>query len=406
LKMMALGRPRGALLRPRALVSSYPATFAKGYPVDGVSWTGQEAVWSGKALGWSSADSSSSSRLKQLRGETSGRPLRWGAEVEADLGKFDVAELAELVHRFQVVVFKRQRDFTPRRHVEVASKLTPLLGAKLPLTLATDMGFQRDELMAGFEEISVLGRKEKGFDEENRLGKPVNNGVKGVQWPATGACSWHADGAAFETVGSVTFIHMPKAARKGRGGKTLFASGYEIFDNLTPELQARAVAARVKYVEDGNWMFEYDMKANGMRRLNQPGQVESAYDHEHPLAPLHPVTRRRALWAAPANVAFAADQDLVEECLQTGLLDYYAHDYDDGDVVISDDRCMLHSVTPTAPDAGSRILHRCGTELRAERNRKRAFQYLYGDDDVLFKPQTNIPAAALKTTAAPPAAAL
>ena len=48
--------------------------------------------------------------------------------------------------------------------------------------------------------------------------------------------------------------------------------------------------------------------------------------------------------------------------------------YCDGDVAISDDRCMMHSATPFGPQVGSRVLHRVGTELRAPHNRKKVFQ--------------------------------
>jgi len=356
----------------RRSLSVYPTFYEKGYPADDLSWTGQRAVWDSKKMGWDKDEDTplpkEKMRLRPLVG-SKGTTLTWGAEVVADLNdEVCYRELADLVHRYQILVFKRQA-ISPKRHVELARSLTPFLGAKLPLTLATDMGFHGDDLP--LPEIAVLG---KGSQEG--LGRAVNNSVKGVQWPEVGkACSWHCDGAAFETVGTVTFIHMPVAAKQG--GMTLYANGYDLYDALPTDLKIKAMRTFVKYVEDGNWQYEYDMKHTGMRRLNFDGEKETRYDHEHPLAPQHPVTRRRTLWTAPANVAFEDDQDLVEECLEAGLKEYYVHHYDDGDVVISDDRCMLHSTTPVGPDAGTRLLHRCGTELRSEKNRKAAFQYIY-----------------------------
>ena len=122
------------------------------------------------------------------------------------------------------------------------------------------------------------------------------------------------------------------------------------------------------------------MNARGTRRTNAPGEVEASWDHEHALVVAHPVTGRRALWTAPANVQGPAGaQDLVEACLDAavGAVGLFRLRYGDGDVVLWDDRCMMHSVTPVSPAARVRILHRCGTELRAEGLREKTFQYDY-----------------------------
>ncbi|KAJ8613662.1 hypothetical protein CTAYLR_003150 [Chrysophaeum taylorii] len=362
-------------------VAAYPAARV-GYPADPVAFDGTVASW-GKQMGWGSG--SYVDRVvaeREVRLERISEDLDWGCaftgigldEPEARTEEFH-AVLADLIHRFQLVLFKRQR-LTPERHVELARKLCPHLGAKLPPTSAADNGFKPEDLVPGLPEIAVLGSKP--FDDpSNYYGKPVNNSVKGVQWPLFGPCSWHCDGAAFETPGSFTFVHMPRAPVKGQGGATLYGSGYDVYDSLPEDLRQRAEKATIRYIEDGAWEFEYDMKHNGMRRLNKPGQVETTWHHQHRLVQTHPVTGRKAVWTAPANVMAADDQDLVEAVLECGIKRTYAHFYDDGDVCISDDRAMLHSTTPFGPDAGARILHRCGTELRSLPNRRKSFQYLY-----------------------------
>lgn len=370
----------------------------KGFPTSPIAWNGTTACWPSRKLGWETGVDSMDVdigplklKLQRIMCVETGEPLPWGAEAtgvalsdEAALSDDFHTALADCIHRFQLILFRRQK-LTPAQHVEVAYRLAPKLGAKLPLCSAADNGFKFEDLVPGCPEIAVLGSK--AFDDpDNYYGKPVNNSVKGIQWPEFGACSWHCDGAAFETPGTFTFVHMPVAPAKGQGGATLYASGYEIYDALPEELRAAADAAVIRYVEDGAWLWPYDMKSNGMRRLNQPGELETEWHHEHNLVAVHPVTGRRAVWTAPANVqglrpgcdeGNMAAQELVEACLSAGIRRTFAHFYDDGDVVISDDRCMLHSTTPFGPLAGSRILHRCGTELRSSRNRHKSFQYLY-----------------------------
>lgn len=381
---------RVVVLRRRALSTLAPGCFEypdapKGYPQSPVAWDGTAASWGSGKIGWDDAGDTSMLKLKPILCFEKSEPLPWGAEVTGislsdELSDESFEVLADAIHRYQLVLFRRQK-ISPAQHVEVARQLAPKLGAKLPLASAADNGFKFEDLVPGSPEIAVLGSK--AFeDPDNYYGKPVNNSVKGVQWPEFGPCSWHTDGAAFETPGTFTFVHMPVAPAQGEGGATLYTSGYEMYDALPADLKAKADNATIRYIEDGAWKWPYDMKKNGMRRLNKPGEVETEWNHEHKLVNVHPVTGRKALWTAPANVQGMANseedaQDLVEACLQAGIKRSFAHFYEDGDVVISDDRCMLHSTTPFGPKAGSRILHRCGTELRSKANRFKTFQYLY-----------------------------
>jgi hypothetical protein len=134
------------------------------------------------------------------------------------------------------------------------------------------------------------------------------------------------------------------------------------------------------------------MKSNGVRRINQPGEVEDSYDHSHRLVVEHPVTKRKALWTAPANLVAIAgmglteSQDFVEECLKTGLADpdsIYWHEYDDGDLILNDDRAMMHTATPVGPESGTRVLHLASSINRTAANRGnwKVLQYAHDGDE-------------------------
>jgi alpha-ketoglutarate-dependent taurine dioxygenase len=182
--------------------------------------------------------------------EVHGLDLKSRSSAEASL-----PELADALHRFNYLLI-RDQHLSPAQHVSIAKLLAPLLGATLPPTSAGDNGILDENLVPGCPEIVPLGSKQNGFDDENAFGLPINNSVKGIQWPEQGACSWHADGPAFGTVGTFTFINMIKAPAVGQGGTTLYVSGHELYEALSPTLREKANRAMVRYIEDGNWKYE------------------------------------------------------------------------------------------------------------------------------------------------------
>lgn len=359
----------------------------------------------------------------------------------------ELRAIAAAVHRFQVVKLPKQTELTAEGHVALAEELNRYMGGKQPIQRAADLGCPDENCPPSTDKVTVIGRKGDGWKEEH--GIPIVNTVKGIQWPEMGACSWvsrppvpylspprpnslsqacaaaesvqsvaagkaprrlcaticyaflkngsalhlqHTDGSAYPDVGTVTVMHMVKAPAKGQGGLTGFASGYAIYDALSDEQRAAADAAVAHYVEDGNWKHIYDMAGNGVRRINEPGEVEDSYDHSHQLVVQHPVTKRKALWTAPANLValegmgLAESQGFVEECLVTGLADpdsIYWHEYDDGDLLLNDDRAMMHTATPVGPDSGTRVLHLASSINRTPVNRGnwKVLQYAHDGDE-------------------------
>ena len=219
--------------------------YPLGYPEGRAAFDGTPAVWSGRVGFDALPPSRAGLRFTPLPG------CAFGVEVHGldlrDAAGPALPEVADALHRWGYLLIRRQ-GLSPAEQVAVGERLAPLVGAKLPLTSSADNGFTAANLVPGCPQIAALGTKQPGFDPQNSLGLPVNNSVKGVQWPERGACSWHADGPAFRTVGSFTFINMIKAPAAGQGGSTLYTNGHLLFDALPPRLRERAEAARVRYV--------------------------------------------------------------------------------------------------------------------------------------------------------------
>eukprot|EP01043_Picozoa_sp_COSAG02_P000714 COSAG02_NODE_13_length_57813_cov_14.298276_48_plen_474_part_00 len=373
----------------------YPSYPTKAYD-------GSQPVWSGGS-GWEdfAPDSEATALGIAYSKLPGGEHLSWGVQLDG-LDTHAIAAdpaghqrhlefIADAVQTFQVVKIPKQDQLTAEGQAGFGEEVNRMLGAQLPIQKVTDTGCPDENHPPTTDKVICIGRTGKGWKEE--YGIPIVNTVKGIQWPEMGACSWHTDGSAYPSVGAVTVMHMKKAPMKGQGGLTGFASGYTIYDRLSVEQKTIADCAMTQYVEDGNWKHIYDMKNNGLRRINEPGELEDSYDHCHKLVVQHPVTGRKAFWVAPANLValegmgLTESQDFVEECLAKGLDDpdaIYWHEYDDGDLVLNDDRCMMHTATPVGPDSGTRVLHLCSSLNRTEKNRGnwKTLQYAHDGDEV------------------------
>lgn len=203
---------------------------------------------------------------------------------------------------------------------------------------------------------------------------------------------WHTDG------GGATLLYCERAPRSPRR-TTLFASGAAAYDALPSDGQAQAEAVVVHYsrrfVTGDTATIDYQagarMAPNGLRLAvtvspsisrHRAGSVKGKGDHSRPLVRVHPETSRKLLWATPKNMdhleiggrALSVERSRakLEELLQygtatgdTGLV--YAHQWKAGDLVLMDNRQVLHSTTPYQNDDndhGQQLMHQISLKAR------------------------------------------
>ncbi len=112
------------------------------------------------------------------------------------------------------------------------------------------------------------------------------------------------------------------------------------------------------------------------------GSVRGKEDHSRPLVRVHPPTSRKVLWATPKNMdhleigghALPVDSSRakLEELLQYGTATadtalVYEHQWKAGDVVLIDNRQVLHSTTPYQnhdDDHGQQLMHHISMKAR------------------------------------------
>jgi len=200
-----------------------------------------------------------------------------------------------------------------------------------------------------------------------------HHGVSGTMRPAVLSHEWHTDGI-HELRTPPVYTSMYAVEVPPEGGDTLFASGYEAWDRLDGATKAKMRGRHVMYTQE-----PHRMSPDGCLALpgepnvfNGPDQAHhkgvSQQQHRHPLFRRHPATGRLALYVAPmymAGVDCEVDHeqaaDLVARLLRPVVgASAYRHRFSKGDLVVWDNRCMLHSATPM-PEGGAkglRLIHR------------------------------------------------
>ncbi|HET8997821.1 MAG TPA: TauD/TfdA family dioxygenase [Acetobacteraceae bacterium] len=191
-----------------------------------------------------------------------------------------------------------------------------------------------------YPEITMLGVNKYGPD-----GKLVEAIYR------RGAEGWHTDGAYDEVPFKATQLYA--LAVPSTGGNTHFSSMYAAYE---------ALPQRLKQVLDGRrGAFIY----GGRRRTNTLLNPE---DRErppafHPMIRTHAETGRRSLYFDPGKILFIEglepreSDDVIEEL--TGRMiapdAEYTHVWRVGDIVIWDNRCMVHRAAGDYPPEEDRI---------------------------------------------------
>ncbi|MET0966006.1 MAG: TauD/TfdA family dioxygenase, partial [Nakamurella sp.] len=133
------------------------------------------------------------------------------------------------------------------------------------------------------------------------------------------------------------------------GGETLFSNQYRAFETLPAEVSGRLAGRTMTHVVTG---------------LELPADAETAADH--PVFLRHPVSGRTALYLstpqrciAISGIPEAEARELIEFLYlhSTAEDNTYRHSWSAGDVVIWDNRCVMHRADHAAV-VGDRVMHR------------------------------------------------
>lgn len=189
--------------------------------------------------------------------------------------------------------------------------------------------------------VSVLGRRDPARGDahlvvSNRMRPGRSTGSLGA-----GAVFWQSDLSYRARPCSIAILHAMAAPA---GARMVFANQHEAWNTLPADLKAQ-VERR---------MLLHDESRDGEGRL-RPGHGEisdprEATGAQHRIARTHPDTRRQALYLGRRRNAWIIGLPLEEsEALLDRLWAHatrpeltWAHDWQAGDTLIWDNRCLLH----------------------------------------------------------------
>ena len=171
-----------------------------------------------------------------------------------------------------------------------------------------------------------------------------------------GTFHWHIDGCTDDIPIMATMLSAHAVAESG--GETEFASSYQAYEHLSDEDKQRCESLRVVHtIEASQRLLNPDPSPEALEMMRQrPAK-------EHPLVWTHRSGRKSLVLGATADYVVGLDpeesQALLDDLLAraTAPERVYRHEWKVGDLVVWDNRGVLHRALPYDPGS-PRDMHR------------------------------------------------
>ena len=221
---------------------------------------------------------------------------------------------------------------------------------------ATQVAFAR---RFGEVQVHVMNQYHAGgFPELYRLSNLDEHGRPTGKHPDKGTLAWHTDGSWSRVTGQATIIYgevVPKV-----GGETHFCDMYGAYERLSPAWKARIANLRAVHNLDfsRNRRHSEDPMTEAQKRERPPV--------DHPVVRTHPETGRKCVYLGDhaefiVGMSYDEGRALIEEL--NALIIHrdltYEHCWTVGELLVWDNRCLLHRATPFDEAREGRVVRRC-----------------------------------------------
>jgi taurine dioxygenase len=268
------------------------------------------------------------------------RPLsaKLGAEVSDVALAEDISDhvfdaIYQAFLRYQVLLFPPQ-ELPPDRQVKLARRF-------------------------GEVQIHVMNQYHAdGHPELYRLSNLDDQGRPNGKHPDKGTLYWHTDGSWRHVTGQATIIYgevVPEI-----GGETHFSDMYGAYERLDPVWKARIANLRAMHNLDFSRTRRHgvDLMTDAQRQDSPPV--------EHPVVRTHPETGRKCLYLGDhaesiVGMPYAEGRALIEQLNALAIHPdlTYEHRWTPKQLILWDNRCVMHRATPYDPVTQGRVVRRC-----------------------------------------------
>ncbi|KPI35455.1 putative dioxygenase [Cyphellophora attinorum] len=339
-----------------------------------------------------------------------------GATIETtnldNLSDNDFQELREALYRHNVICIKQQKGFSSRAQADLTRRFDPkatsyghgkTIDAKRSI-LHPDL-----KTVPAHPEVQIIGNGHIAEYEglhDFKLKHPHHRTFHKSAIPDeldldyTRFYRWHIDAALFGSLNPplVTSLFAEKvpAGRTQTAlydddsdqslqvplGTTAFVSSYTMFDLLSPAQKAFALGTKVEYAPHPYvWISTAKSRQNGLGMVSEgletPVSDLPAYEESDvqilPMVWQNPVTGQLALQIHPSPVRklYCADGRVVDDLEEVRRIVYelqrpgiapehvYAHDWEEGDLVLFNNHGVLHSVVGAFREDEVRLFRQC-----------------------------------------------
>ncbi len=268
------------------------------------------------------------------------RPLT--ANLGAEIGGVDLAgdldaEVFRAIYRaflrYQVLLFGSQ-DLPPGRQVAFARQF-------------------------GEVQIHVMNQYHAdGYPELYRLSNLDEHGRPSGKHPDKGTLAWHTDGSWRHVTGQATIIYGEVVPESG--GETHFCDMYGAYERLDPTWKARIAHLRAVHNLDFSRTRRHgeDPMTEAQRQQTPPV--------DHPIVRTHPETGRTCLYLGDhaeyvVGMPYAEGRALIDTLNALAVHPdlTYEHHWKPGELIVWDNRCLMHRATPYDPFTQRRVVRRC-----------------------------------------------